>query len=110
MDERTALTEMLAPFPNVPIDKLHYAQISAKGLDFIKLCQILSENSRIVERNELQQNCIVTLPVSSHNSNQGIAALILKSEMLCIAAYAPDGLVKRHSSEKIIKRLTEIIK
>jgi hypothetical protein len=34
----------------------------------------------------------------------------LKNKILYIASYAKEGLIKQHSTEKIIQRLTELVR
>ena len=50
------------------------------------------------------------IAASTTSLNEGVAAILLKNKILYIAAYAKEGLIKQHSTEKIIQRLTELVR
>ena len=42
--------------------------------------------------------------------NEGVAAVLLHGDILYLATYAQEGLIKQHTAKKIIARLTELVK
>lgn len=104
------LVGLLTQFPNVKVDKIEFSSIASNGGSFIRLCRLLSENGRILETDSTNQYCIVAISVPPNSLNEGIAAVLLHCDVLYLAAYAQEGLIKQYVARKIIARLTELVK
>ena len=76
----------------------------------MKLCRLLAENGRVIEIDAETQYAVVAIAASPTSLNEGVAAILLKNKILYIASYAKEDLIKQHSTEKIIQRLTELIR
>ena len=108
MQEDTFLLSVLAKFPNVEKTKVRFSTVAVNDLPFLKLCRLLAENGRVIEAET--QYAVVAIAASTTSLNEGVAAILLKNKILYIAAYAKEGLIKQHSTEKIIQRLTELVR
>ena len=109
MQEDTFLLSVLAKFPNVEKTKVRFSTVAVNDLPFLKLC-LLAENGRVIEIDAETQYAVVAIAASTTSLNEGVAAILLKNKILYIAAYAKEGLIKQHSTEKIIQRLTELVR
>lgn len=110
MQEDTFLLSVLTKFPNVKKTKVRFSTVAVNDLSFLKLYRLLAENGRVIEINEADQYVIIAIAASSISLNEGVAAVLLKGEVLYVAAYAKEGLIKQYSIGKIIQRLTELVK
>ena len=112
MQEDKFLLRVLAKFPNVEKTKVRFSTVAVNDLPFLKLCRLLAENGRGIEIDAETQYAVVAIAASPTSLNEGVAAILLKNKILYlyIAAYAKEGLIKQHSTEKIIQRLTELVR
>ena len=108
MQEDTFLLSVLAKFPNVEKTKVRFSTVAVNDLPFLKLCRLLAENGRVIDAET--QYAVVAIAASPTSLNEGVAAILLKNKILYIASYAKEGLIKQHSTEKIIQRLTELVR
>lgn len=109
MDVNKSLQSILSQFPNVKLDKLEYAQITADNIDYVQLGRLMSETGRVLQLDENTKSYVVAVRESSNALNEGVVALRMVDNTVFIAAYAQEGLIKQHTAEKIIQRLTGII-
>lgn len=109
MDVNKSLQSILSQFPNVKLDKLEYAQITADNIDYVQLGRLMSETGRVLQLDENTKSYVVAVRASSNALNEGVVALQMVDNTVFIAAYAQEGLIKQHTAEKIIQRLTGII-
>ena len=110
MQEDTFLLSVLTKFPNVEKTKVRFSTVAVNDLSFLKLCRLFAENGRIIETDETAQYAAVAIAAPPTSLNEGVAAILLKNKILYIAAYAKEGLIKQRSAEKIIQRLTELVR
>lgn len=110
MQEDKFLLSVLAKFPNVEKTKVRFSTAAVNDLPFLKICRLLAENGRVIEIDAETQYAVVAIAASPTSLNEGVAAILLKNKILYIAAYAKEGLIKQHSTEKIIQRLTELVR
>lgn len=110
MQEDTFLLSVLAKFPNVEKTKVRFSTVAVTDLPFLKLCRLLAENGRVIEIDAETQYAVVAIAASPTSLNEGVAAILLKNKILYIASYAKEGLIKQRSTEKIIQRLTELVR
>lgn len=110
MDNSEFLVRLLTQFPNVKENKIEFSSISSNSVSFVRLCRLLSENGRVLEADSTNQSCIVAISAPPNSLNEGVAAVLLHDDILYLAAYAPEGLIKQHTARKIIARLTELVK
>ena len=110
MNESKFLAGLLMQFPNVEENKIECSSISSNGISFIRLCRLLSENGRVLETDSISQSSIVAISAPPTSLNEGVAAVLLHGDILYLATYAQEGLIKQHTAKKIIARLTELVK
>lgn len=110
MNESKFLAGLLTQFPNVEENKIEFSSISSNGVSFVRLCRLLSENGRVLETDSTSQSCIIAISAPPTSLNEGVAAVLLHSDILYLAAYAREGLIKQHTAQKIIARLMELVK
>lgn len=91
-----------------PLGDGGYGIITAAGS--FGICRLLSENGRVLETDSISQSSIVAISAPPTSLNEGVAAVLLHGDILYLAAYAQEGLIKQHTAKKIIAKLTELVK
>ncbi len=109
MDVFFELKKRMCSYSKIKDEKVITDHILAKGMNQIQLRDYLMEISTILEADEKEEIYITVINAGFGNKNPAIVGLMLKDNILYIAAYAKEGLINQRTAEKVVKKISALV-
>ena len=108
MDAKNIIIDKLSPY-DVKEKKVVFEEFEIEDNSLNRIKELLYPIAQILELDE-EPNCIViAVKAGSFNMHEAVLALIKNDDILSIGAYASEGLISQHTSEKAINKVKEIL-
>ena len=108
MDANTVIIDKLRPY-DIKEDKVIFERIEIEDYPLKKIQELILPVAQILDIDEEESVLTVAVKSGSFNMHEAVLALIKEDGVIHLGAYASEGLISQHTSEKAIKRIKELL-
>lgn len=110
MDIHTYLRQLLQEYAELNDKDIFSYEIHTKGLTILKLRDCLAALGELLEEKMENNAYVCKINAGAFLQNTAVLAAVLDDGKLYTAAYAKEGIIKQHTAQKAVERLTAYLK
>jgi len=108
MDVNKVIIDKLRPY-DIKENKVVFDRFEIEDYTLKKIEELIISVAQILDFDEEKSVLTVAVKAGSFNMHEAVLALIKEDGVIHLGAYASEGLISQHTSEKAIKRIKELL-